>query len=122
MDEPRLRYRLVGFDFDGTLADSAQWFLRAFNQMADEFQFARIDETEHDIVRGYDTREFARHVKLPLWKLPRILARLRFLAASECEQIRLFSGIDRLLEQLQRREILLAIVSSNSEATIRRVL
>ena len=39
-------YQLAIFDFDGTLADSSDWFLRNFDDMADRFGFRRIADAE----------------------------------------------------------------------------
>ncbi len=39
-------YRLVVFDFDGTLADSFPWFARVINDVADRYRFARIAPDE----------------------------------------------------------------------------
>ena len=39
-----MKYRLVIFDFDGTLADSFPWFVGTLNAVADKFKFKRIEE------------------------------------------------------------------------------
>jgi phosphoglycolate phosphatase len=36
-------YALVIFDFDGTLADSADWFRGALNQIARRYGFREVD-------------------------------------------------------------------------------
>lgn len=41
---PRMRYRLVLFDFDGTLADAFPFFLSVFNTIADRHGFKRLFE------------------------------------------------------------------------------
>ena len=44
-------YRLVIFDFDGTLADSFPWVLRAMDDVADRFKFRRVREGELEELR-----------------------------------------------------------------------
>jgi len=44
-----MRYPLVIFDLDGTLADSLPWFLRNVNSVAERFSFRRV--AEEDIAR-----------------------------------------------------------------------
>ena len=37
-----MRYNLVIFDFDGTLANSLPWFSRVLNEVADRYRFKRV--------------------------------------------------------------------------------
>lgn len=115
-------YKLVIFDFDGTLADSFPWFVKVFNEVADAFGFKRIEHVDIDRVRSLGSRQILRHFGVPVWKLPAIAAHMRALAARDRDGIRLFDGVDRLLRKLAAQGVTLAIVSSNSEETIRRVL
>ena len=115
-------YKLVIFDFDGTLADSFPWFLDAFNEAADTFAFRPIRRNELDLVRGYGSRRILAHFGVPRWKLPRIASHMRRLAARDLRRIRLFHGAERMIQELAEGGIELAIASSNSEETVRAVL
>ena len=55
-----MRYPLVIFDFDGTLADSFPWVLRTVDEVADRFKFRRLREGEIDELRYCDAREVMR--------------------------------------------------------------
>ena len=55
-------YKLVIFDFDGTLADSAEWVARTINQVADRYRFKRIAYDEFATLRGRDNRAIIRHL------------------------------------------------------------
>ncbi|HEX2189905.1 MAG TPA: HAD hydrolase-like protein [Longimicrobiaceae bacterium] len=116
------RYRLVIFDFDGTLADSFPWFLRVFNEVADRFRFRRIEEGEVETLRGYSGREMMRHLRVPFWKLPWIARHMRRLKTRDLHTISLFPGVDALLERLADSGVELAIVSSNADVNVRGVL
>lgn len=117
-----MSYKLIIFDFDGTLADSFPWFVRMVNQVADKYHFRRIEEAEIDRLRGYDARHLIRHLGIPVWKMPLIARYMKRVMAAEIHQIRLFEGIPDLLRELSRRGVLLAMVSSNSVPNIRKVL
>jgi phosphoglycolate phosphatase len=117
-----VKYRLVSFDFDGTLADSAEWFGPVLDQLADEFHFQRLRKEDREKVRRYDTREILRHLKVPMWKMPAIALRMRALAARDRDKIGLFPGIANLLRDLKSHGLATAVVSSNAEATIRHIL
>lgn len=117
-----MRYRLAIFDFDGTLLDSFSWFVTVLDEMAREFGFRSPSREELEALRGLPAREIVRRLEVPLWKMPRVANRMRSLMARNLEGLRLFPGIQEALVGLQDHGITLAIVSSNSEANIRRVL
>jgi phosphoglycolate phosphatase len=72
-----MTYRLVIFDFDGTLADSADWFVRNLNPMAERFGFRQADEAEIERLRRLPNREIIRRLGVPKGKLPRIARHMR---------------------------------------------
>jgi len=117
-----MNYRLVIFDFDGTLADTFPWFSRVLNGVADRFGFKRIEDGQGETLRGLSAQEIIAHLGVPRWKLPLIARHMRKLAAEHRDEIRLFEGVDCMLQDLAERGIRLAVVSSNSEANVRRTL
>lgn len=117
-----MKYKLALFDFDGTLADSAQWFLTQMNQVADEMGFRRIQPADYEKVRGYSSKQVIEYVGLPMWKLPRLMARMRKAAGEHRGEIQLFPGVGKMLATLSEHGIGVGIVSSNSEKNIREML
>ncbi len=117
-----MAYKLVIFDFDGTLADSAGWLFGVLNQVADSYGFRRVDEAEIAMLRGRDNREIVRYLGVPAWKLPLIAAHMRRRVARDAAAIPLFEGTPRVLRALKERGAATAVVSSNSEANVRRIL
>jgi phosphoglycolate phosphatase len=113
---------LAIFDFDGTLADSFPWLASVFNGVADRYGFRRIDAAEREALRGCGSREILARLGVPSWKLPLIARHMRALKAAEAHRVPLFDGVDVLLRRLSDRGVALAIVSSDSEANVRRVL
>lgn len=117
-----MTYRLIIFDFDGVLADTAGWFLRAYEEVAQRFGLARLSPAELDALRGLGNREIVARLKTPAWKLPLIAAHVRNLMRRDIGAIQLFAGVPELLAELTSRGVTIAIVSSNSEANVRAVL
>ncbi len=113
---------LVIFDFDGTLADSTAWAIRAVRPLAERFKFKAVTEDEIAMLRGRTSREIIDYLGLPLWKVPLVAAHGKKMMAAEAHAIPLFSGTRDLLRALSAAGLRLAIVSSNSEATIRSIL
>ena len=64
-----MRYRLVIFDFDGTLADSFPWFIVIIDKLADEHGFRRIEGDEVERLRSYDARSLVGDLGVALWKI-----------------------------------------------------
>lgn len=117
-----MAYRLVIFDFDGTLADSADYFISMVNVVAEKFRFRKITDAEIEMLRGHSTREVVNYMRVPAWKMPFIARHTRKLVSENTSQIALFPGVEDLLSGLAGRGVCVALVSSNSEANVRKIL
>lgn len=115
-----MRYSLVLWDFDGTLADTLPGLLGIYNDLAAGLGFAPI--TDAAALRDTPPMEILKSHGVPLWRLPAlrkiVVARQRELIAS----VRLYPGVPELLKQLGRGGCRMGIVSSNSEENIRTCL
>jgi phosphoglycolate phosphatase len=118
----RLRYRLALFDFDGTLADSRDWFLGVFDQVADRFGYRRLGPGDRERLRGMDTPAILRDLQIPLWKLPLIERHMRRLVTRDIDQVALFPGAAAMLDAVRAAGVEVAVVTSNTEPNVRRVL
>ena len=116
------RYRLAIFDFDGTLADSLPWFRASFQDMIARFDLAPVRDDEVEGLRGLSAREIMARLNVSMWQLPAIVSDMRKRKLAAASEISLFSGIPAMLADLQRLGIKTAIVSSDSEASVRKVL
>ena len=116
------RYRLVIFDFDGTLADSFSWFMRKMDSVTDHFGLARVTPRDVENLRGHSARQIIEKLRIPMWKVPLVARHIRMLARKEHDHVRLFEGVDKLIEALAASGVTLAIVTSNAEQVVRRAL
>lgn len=116
------RYQLVLFDFDGTLADSAPWFLSELHGLADRHRFRKLKAAELAHLRGRTSREIIKAFGVRWWRMPAIARDLRRRSAEAAHTIPLFPGIPELLADLSAAGVALGVVSSNGEATVRAVL
>jgi phosphoglycolate phosphatase len=118
----RMKYRLAIFDFDGTLADSFPFFIRVFNQLAEQHGFKGIDPDLAHTYRGYDARQIMEQVGIPAWKLPLVAKSFISLMSQNAASISLFEHTDDMLLHLANKGVTLAIVSSNSYDNVSRIL
>jgi len=66
MQKPK--YKLIIFDFDGTLADSFPWFISIYDELAQRFKLPRLDKAQLEQFRQVDMRRIFKDKKIPLWK------------------------------------------------------
>lgn len=116
------KFRLIIFDFDGTLADSFPFFTSVFNRLAEQHGFKSIAPELAPAFRHYSARQIMKKVQMPAWKLPFVgksyIAMMRQNAAS----IPLFDSVGDMLLDLSNKGVCLAIVSSNSFDNVSDIL
>ncbi len=117
-----MKYKLVVFDFDGTLADSFPFLVSVMNVLAERHGFRRVEPEEVATLQTWELRRIFKHVGLPLYKVPLVARSFRRMMADGIDRVARFDGIDELLPALCGRGLRLAIVSSNSDENVRRVL
>lgn len=115
-------HRLIGFDFDGTIADSIGFFYSSFSTLARAHGFRELDRDELEALRGLSSREIIARTGLPFWKVPRIANDFRRLMGERIDEITVFDGMREALHGLRARGATLALVTTNSEANVRAVL
>src|SRR5689334_22096547 len=116
-----MKYRLVIFDSDGTLADTLPWMRSQFNELAVEHGFRRVEPHEYERFRDLHGTALLRELGLPLWKLPRVVSAMRRRMTEHTGEFTLFPGISETLARLTKAGLQLAMVSSNSRANVERV-
>jgi len=117
-----MTYRLVIFDFDGTLADSFPFFMGAFNEMAQKHGFKTLDAEEVPRYRHYTARQLMKHVGMPMWKLPAVAKSFITLMNQKAAGIPVFDGVRETLKNLNERGVVLAVVTSNSAENVQQIL
>jgi phosphoglycolate phosphatase len=110
------------FDFDGTIVQSMQVVFGILKELAVEKGFRKV--TENDVVtfRNKGSREVIASLKIPFYKLPKVVKAIRKGLEEEMEQIKVVDGLTQVLNELKRRNIGLGILTSNSRESVDKFL
>ena len=121
---PPQRFRLLVFDWDGTLADSTGIIAAAIQQACRDVGQPAPDDTAARFVIGLGLADALRHVAplLPPEDYPRLSERYREHYLARDPEIPLFEGARELLDELDARGFLLAIATGKSRTGLARAL
>ncbi|SNS72308.1 phosphoglycolate phosphatase [Anaerovirgula multivorans] len=110
------------FDFDGTLVDSQDIIIEAYNQLASKYKSNKIDQKDFEYIKGLSIVKRCKFLNFKLYKFPLMALDIYKLYKNSIKDLTLFDGIKELLEALNSKGFQLAIISTNSESNIRDFL
>jgi phosphoglycolate phosphatase len=117
-----LRYRLIVFDWDGTLVDSAAIIVEAIQRACADLGLPVPTDSAARYVIGLGLNDALRHVTPMLAEsdYPQLSARYRAHYLSRDPEIPLFSGAEALLAALNARGHVLAVATGKSRRGLDR--
>lgn len=124
MSQPDLRYRLLVFDWDGTLADSAAIIVEALQRSCADLGLPVPDDAAARYVIGLGLDDALRHIAPTLAQqdYPQLSARYRAHYLHRDPEIPLFPGAVAMLETLAAHGHLLAVATGKSRRGLDRAL
>jgi phosphoglycolate phosphatase len=114
--------RTILFDFDGTIADTLNTVIVAYNSIASKYDLETINSEQKEFLRNFGARELIKKYKVSPWKLFFLTRTMRLLLKSQVENIAFFPGMDELFKELQQKGIVIGIVTSNSKEKVEACL
>jgi phosphoglycolate phosphatase-like HAD superfamily hydrolase len=106
------------FDFDGTLADTANTNLMIIRQFHKEYDLKYVHNDDIEFYRGLTAQEIFKQLKIPKFRIPFILRRARRELSKHIHQQQPFAGWHETLASLKSQGDRLFILSSNSASNI----
>ena len=115
-----MKYELVIWDFDGTLADTVYQGVQVYNTLAEQYGFEPLVETEQ--ARDMTLRQFLAVHRIPIFRTPRLMKEFLGQLRGVMANVQLYPNLNQTLETLREAGCRLGIVSSNAEENIRSCL
>jgi phosphoglycolate phosphatase len=110
------------FDFDGTLADMKQLLLEVGNEIAVKRGWPPVDEAMYDRLSRGSIVDGIKQLGIPLHELPYLLIEGKRRLSKRTGDIKLFPGIDTLIQDLSGAGHQVVVLSTNSRKLIQEVL
>ncbi len=106
------------FDFDGTIADSITPLFHMLNKMAPEIGVRPVSWEEFDRLRDLTPRQILKELKIPLFKMPKLVRMVLEEYRHIISHLQPCEGILELLSELKQRQISHALLSSNDDQNL----
>ena len=106
------------FDFDGTIVNSFYNVIDKFNLLASEFKFREVAPAEIESMRNLNSRALIKFLKIPLYKLPKVIKKARDFIHADMQKLDSFSTLPTVLRQLSAAGVSLGILTSNSRENV----
>lgn len=114
--------KYIIFDFDGTLADSTDVFIKAWNLFAPKYRYDPIDIEGVIATKHMSLSQRAREYHFPMHKLPLIMPKVYRYFKENVKDVKLFKGIKEMLNGLAAEGYQIVVLSSNAKENIELLL
>lgn len=106
------------FDFDGTIADSIPFILKAAHELAKKYNFTPPPEAEIDSFKDKPPMDIIKRLKIPLYKVPFLIVEGQQLLHKYMKEVGYMKGMKNVLETLHERGYQLGLLTSNSKENV----
>src|SRR3989338_10016819 len=114
--------RTVIFDFDGTIADTLPKIFELYNKYANEFNLPVLNRKEAEELRNKSAFEIIKSFGISIIKIPEIANRVLSELKKSITQIKIFKGMDEVLNSIKARGFQLGLLTSNSQENVDKYL
>lgn len=104
---------VIIFDFDGTIADIRRTLVKIANELAEEFEYEPVTESEIIRLSNLSSKDVILQSPIPAYKIPFLLRRVKKELNQHIIHLRPFEGIEETLAFLKEKNCYLGIITSN---------
>lgn len=113
-----MKKKIVIFDFDGTIANTFPITKQIVIRMAGRFGFNKPTDDQMNLYLTKQYKTLIKELNIPLFKIPFLLQSGRKEMFKLMQQVNIFPGIKRLINQLIESHVEVGILTSNSEINV----
>lgn len=113
-----MKYRVLIFDFDGTIADTLGESRRIFNEIAPDYGIRQVEEHEVADLRHLSLKEILSKLNIPKRRVPSIIARGTGMMRANIDRLQLIDGMKEALTDLRNHTDSFGILTSNTTANV----
>jgi len=110
------------FDFDGTIVDSKDIGINIYNEIAEEYNFKKIDNSVVSNLSALSIAQKCKVLGIPISKIPFLAYKINEKFKNHILNVKVFDKMKDVLYSLDKSGYSLNIISSNTENTIKAVL
>jgi phosphoglycolate phosphatase len=114
--------KIIIFDFDGTLADTAPIIRSIYSELALKNKWRTLTDEDYAVLRRGTFRQARKWSGLRWWQLPSLVRSIRRLLVLEAEKVALFPGVADMIRELYKDNHTMYVLSRNFPRTIAQVL
>ncbi len=122
MAKKKNNYKVILFDFDGTLADTIELVRTVSNELSEIYHFKKVQPEEVRVLKKLDLKGFTKYLGIKKRYLPIILAKGQLLFRRHLADIELFPDMSDVLRDLKSKGFRLGILTSNDEHNVKQFL
>lgn len=115
-------YKVLIFDFNGTLVQSKYLVIKLMNDLSDKYGYEKIKDEDIEHLASLSIRERLKVMKCPFYKLPMLIADVKKKYKDDVIDLDIVPGIRDVLSGVKSQGMTLGILSSNSEENIQKFL
>jgi len=111
--------KVLIFDFDGTIADSMAIAAELAQNVLPEYSSrGELNQSDVDKLRTMTIPQALRYLKIPAYKLPKLVIFGKQELAKRIEELKPVEGISEVIKQLSDQGVEMGIVTSNSKKNV----
>jgi phosphoglycolate phosphatase-like HAD superfamily hydrolase len=114
--------KVLLFDFDGTIADSFESFLKIVPRISENYNLPTIPREELEKLRSEEPRTIIKRLNIPFFTIPLLARDMKKMQQHEIDSVKPFENLPTVLQTLKVKGYTLGILTSNGKENVERFL
>jgi phosphoglycolate phosphatase len=118
-------YKQILFDFDGTLVDSTSVIMMIYNELANKYNFKKVNQEEYKLLNNLSLRERFKALNVPMYRfllIRKISKEFKERYRQYINSIHFFDEMKEAVDLLQSKGYTISVITSNSATNVTEFL